>query len=142
MRLLTPVRYVLFGAVAAGIAVVIFYVLGLLIGPHFQIGADLIERWMVRSSCETYELAGNVHDSRGAPIPFAVVEVIYNDQRLTTRSGTDGAYRVVAKKRVCDPKPETVTATVRADSYRGVRRFLSFTLRRFDFALEDEAGPG
>jgi hypothetical protein len=142
MKTFVPFRYAAFALVGAVVAGAIFYVLGLLIGPHFEIGTDLIESWIVRATCSTYELAGTVRDARNVPVGFAVVEAIYDEQRLTTRSGPDGTYRLVSTRRVCAPLPQSVTVTANADGFRPARRVLAFGQRSFDFVVERSRPAG
>jgi hypothetical protein len=129
-------RYAIFAVVGAVAAVVIFYVLSLLIGPHFEVGTDLIEGWIIRATCTNYTLTGATRDAAGKAVPFAVVEAIYDGQRLATRSGDDGRFKLASAKRVCPPQPDAVSVSASADGFRAARRILSFDQRSIVFTLE------
>jgi hypothetical protein len=133
-------RYVLFGAVGVVVAAVIFVGLNLLVGASREAQTGLIERWIIKAACETYELGGTVRDPKGVPIPFAIVEAAYLDERLVTRSGPDGRFRVVADMPVCERQPPRNAAiTVVADNHRPTRQVLPFEQSEFDVVLQPVA---
>jgi hypothetical protein len=136
MRLPASIRYVATAVVAAVLAVVFFYVLDLGYSASRETGIGLIERWIVKATCRTYELAGTVRDPKGAPIAFAVVEAAYLDARLTTRSGTDGKYRILADMPLCDRQPRSASITVVADAHRPARQALPFKQSELDVVLQ------
>lgn len=140
MKDYSPLRFVAFAVGAAAVAVVLFYVLSLAIGPHFDIGRDLIERWIVRAACGQYELEGFVHDDERAPVRYAFVEVVYVDRHMTTRSGPDGRFKLSSKEPICDRSSDVVGLYVSANTYGPEQRVLKFgdrsvdvTLRKLDF---------
>jgi hypothetical protein len=86
-----------------------------------------VERWIVRATCDQYELAGTVRDAQGRPVPFAVVEASYLDERLTTRSNTDGSFELAADEAVCDRRPpRNIQLVVIADDFRPKRTDVPF----------------
>lgn len=135
MKEYSPFRFLAFAAGAVFVAVVIFYVLGLAIGPHFDVGRDLIERWIVRATCSKYELSGFVHDDERAPVQYAFIDVAYLDQHMTTRSGPDGRFKVSSKERICDRQSDVVQLYVSANTYRPTRRVLRFDEKTVDVTL-------
>ena len=73
----------------------------------------------MRATCDQYELDGTVRDTRGRPVPYAVVEVSFLDERLTTRSNIDGSFVLAADEAVCDRRPpRSVQLLVMADDFR------------------------
>ena len=114
-----PLRYLLFIAVGLVVASVLFLGLGFLVSANFDASVAYVEGWIVRVTCDQYELAGTVRDTRGRPVPYAVVEVSFLDERLTTRSNTDGSFMLAADKAVCDRRtPRSVQLLVVADDFR------------------------
>ena len=114
-----PLRYLVFIAVGLVVASVLFLGLSFLVSANFDAGVAYVEGWIVRVTCDQYELAGTVRDTRGRPVPYAVVEVSFLDERLTTRSNTDGSFMLAADKTVCDRQtPRTVQLLVLADDFR------------------------
>jgi hypothetical protein len=114
-----PLRYLLFIAVGLVVASLLFLGLSFLIRANFDASVSYVEGWIVRVTCDQYELAGTVRDTRGRPVPYAVVEVSFLDERLTTRSAPDGSFMLQAEKRVCDRRtPRSVQLLVVADDFR------------------------
>ena len=114
-----PLRYLLFGAVGLVVASLLFLGLNALINANFAASVGFVERWIVRATCDQYELAGTIRDSRGRPVPYAVVEASFLGERLTTRSNTDGSFRLAADEAVCDRRPpRSVQLLVIADDFR------------------------
>lgn len=136
MTLPGPLRYVATAAVAALLALVFFYVLDVVFSASREPSIGLIERWIVKATCGTYELAGSIRDPKGVPIPFAVVEAAYFDERLTTRSGPDGKYKILADMPICDRQPRSASITVIADAHRPARQVLPFDQTTFDVVLQ------
>jgi hypothetical protein len=130
------VRYLVFAVVGVVIATVLFYILNVAITLTHDESTGIIERWISRATCEKYELSGTVRDVEGAPVPFALVEAVYLDQRLTTRSRGDGAYRLVGDRKTCDEQPEVVSVFVSADLFRSKRRVLEYGESTLDFVLD------
>ena len=131
-----PLRYVATAAVAAVLAVAFFYVLDVVFSASREPSIGIIERWIVKATCDTYELVGSVRDPKGVPIPFAVIEASYLDERLTTRSGPDGKYRILADMPICDRQPRSAAITVIADAHRPARQVLPFDQTTFDVVLQ------
>jgi hypothetical protein len=124
---LGPVRYVLFAVVGLVVASAVFFMLNLLVSASYEVGTGFIERWILRATCHQYELQGTVHDTAGKPVPFAVVEVSYLDQQLSTRSGGDGTFSIKAAEALCDKAPPAnVAVLVVADQFRPKRQSLAF----------------
>ena len=136
MTLPAPLRYIATAAVAAVLAIAFFYVLDIVYSASREPSIGLIERWIVKATCETYELNGSVRDPKGVPIPFAVVEAAYFDARLTTRSGPDGKYRIVADMPLCERQPRSAAVTVIADAHRPTRQVLPFDQTTLDVVLQ------
>jgi hypothetical protein len=130
------IRYLLFGVIGVVVAACLFFALSWLIGPHFEAGTDFIEGWIIRATCDNYALNGTVRNGEGAPVPLAVVEAIYDGQRSTTASGSDGQYRLYGRAPTCAPLPETASVTASAAGYRPVRRVLRFHETALDIVLE------
>jgi hypothetical protein len=130
------VRYLVFAVVGVVIAAVLFYILNVAITLTRDESTGIIERWISRATCEKYELSGTVRDAEGAPVPFALVEAVYLDQRLTTRSRGDGAYRLVGDHKTCEEQPEVVSVFVSADAFRSKRRVLEYGESTLDFVLD------
>jgi hypothetical protein len=96
----------------------------------------LIQRGLSRSSWERYELSGPVGLVEGAPIPFAVIEALYLDQRFETRSHGDGRFRLAGNHKTCEERPEVVSVFVSADDYRSKRRVLRYEEPTLDIVLD------
>ena len=112
-------RYLLFVAIGLVVASVLFVALNFIVSANFEAGVGLVERWIVKATCDQYELTGRVRDARGQPVPYAVVEASYLDERLTTRSNIDGTFMLMADEAVCDRRlPRTVQLLVIADDFR------------------------
>jgi hypothetical protein len=112
-------RYLLFAAVGLVVASVLFLVLSFIINANFDASVDYVEDWIVRATCDQYEISGVVRDVQGRPVPYAVVEVSYLDERLATRSNPDGSFAIAADERVCDRRPpRTVQLLVIAEDFR------------------------
>ena len=127
------IRYVLFGAVGIVVAAVLLSLLSWLIGPHFEAGTDYIEGWIIRATCEQYELAGTTKSDRGEPV-VAIVEAVFDGQRLRTISDANGAFRLASGKRTCKPLPTVaVSATPTAANYEPQDAVLDFKKGRVDF---------
>jgi hypothetical protein len=114
-----PLRYLVFVAVGLVVASLLFLGLNALVNANFDASVGFVERWIVRATCDQYELAGMVRDRRGRPVPYAVVEASFLGERLTTRSNTDGSFRLAADEAVCDRRPpRSVQLLVIADDFR------------------------
>jgi hypothetical protein len=133
---MTAIRYVLFAAVGVVIAVALFYLLNAANSATEESRTSWIEHWIQRAICDRYELSGSVSDAQGTPIPFALVEAVYLDQRLTTRSTTDGRYQLAGNRKTCDEQPEVVSIFVSADNFRTKRRVLNYDENTLDVVLD------
>ncbi len=93
--------------------------LSFIIGASFEASVDYVEDWIVRATCDQYEISGVVRDVRAVRFPYAVVEVSYLDEQLATRSNTDGSFAIAADERVCDRRPpRNVQLLVLAEDFR------------------------
>ena len=134
---MAALRYLLFGIVGVVIASVMFVAINLIVSANFEAGTSFVERWIVRATCNRYELEGTIRDTSGRPVPYAVIEVSYLDERLTTRSRSDGTFALQAAESVCDRRPPaTVTVLVIAENYRPKRQSVPFTESTLDLALD------
>ena len=134
---MAALRYLLFIAVGLVVASVLFLGLSYVINANFEAGVGIVERWIVRATCDQYELAGTVRDAQGRPIPFAVVEASYLDERLTTRSNTDGSFKLAADEAVCDRRaPRSVQLIVIADDFRPKTTDVPFEAGSVDVTLD------
>ena len=116
---MAALRYLLFAAVGLVVASVLFMVLSFLVSANFNASVGFFERCIVKYTCDQYELEGTVRDTQGRPVPYAVIEVSYLDERLTTRSNIDGTFMLMADEAVCDRRlPRTVQLLVIADDFR------------------------
>ena len=80
---------------------------------------------------------GTVRDAQGRPVPFAVVEASYLDERLTTRSNTDGSFVLAADEAVCDRRPpRNVQLLVMADEFRPKRAAVPFEAGSVEVTLD------
>ena len=130
-------RYLLFIAVGLVVASVLFVALNFIVSANFEAGVDIVERWIVKATCDQYELTGRVRDSRGEPVPFAVVEASYLDERLTTRSNVDGTFMLAAAEAVCDRRPPaSVQVLVMADDFRPKRQAIPFEAGEVELTLD------
>ena len=129
-------RYLLFIAVGLVVASVLFLGLSWIVSANFEAGVGIVERWIVRATCDQYELAGTVRDAQGRPVPYAVVEASYHDERLTTRSNTDGSFTLAADEAVCDRLPRSVQLLVMADEFRPKRAAVPFEAGSVEVTLD------
>jgi hypothetical protein len=130
-------RYLLFIAVGLVVASVLFVALNFIVSANFEAGVGLVERWIVKATCDQYELTGKVRDSRGQPVPYAVVEASYLDERLTTRSNVDGTFMLAAAETVCDRRPPaSVQVLVMADDFRPKRQAVPFEAGEVELTLD------
>ena len=133
---MSALRYLVFGVVGAVIAAVLFFALNLAITVTEEARTGAIERWILRATCQRYELSGTVRDPQGAPIAFATIEAVYLDQRLTTRSRNDGRFQLAGRRKDCGDRPEVVSVYVTADAFRAKRRVLPFDEETLDVVLD------
>jgi hypothetical protein len=130
-------RYLLFAVVGVAIASALFVVMNFLVSANFEAGVNVVERWIVRAMCDRYQLAGTVRGTDGRPVPYAVVEVSYQDERLTTRSNTDGAFMVAAAEAECNRRPPArVELLVIADDFRPRRQSVPFEAGSVEVKLD------
>jgi hypothetical protein len=130
-------RYLLFGAVGLVVASVLFVALSFIVSAGWESGVGVVERWIVRSMCDRYELTGKVRDSQRQPVAYAVIEATYLDERLTTRSKDDGTFVLAAAEAVCDRRPpRTVQLVVMADDFRPKRQSLPYELASIEITLD------
>ena len=112
-------RYLVFAAVGLVVASVLFLVLDFVVSANFEASVSYVENWITRRLCDQYELSGTVRDTQGRPVPFAIVEASFLDERLTTRSNTDGSFMLEAKEPACGrTPPRNVRLVVMADDFR------------------------
>jgi hypothetical protein len=112
-------RFLVFIAAGLVVASVLFLLLSLVVNANFDASVGVVERWIERAICEEYKLAGTVRDAHGRPVPFAVVEASFLDERFATRSNTDGSFVIAADEAVCNRRPpRNVQLVVMADEYR------------------------
>ena len=127
----------LFIAVGLVVASVLFVALNFIVTANFEAGVDVVERWIVKATCDQYELTGRVRDSRGQPVPYAVVDASYLDERLTTRSNVDGTFMLAAAEAVCDRRPPaSVQVLVMADDFRPKRQAVPFEAGEVELTLD------
>ena len=132
-----PLRYLLFAAAGVVVASVLFVALNFIVSANFEAGTSFIERWIVRATCSQYELAGIVRDSKGQPVPFAIIEVAYFQDRLSTRSANDGRFVVKAAEPVCDQAPPAnVAVLVLAEDFRPKRQSVAFATTTLEVTLD------
>lgn len=130
-------RYLLFAVVGVVVASLLFVALNLIVSANFEAGTDIVERWILRATCDQYELSGRVRDPMGRPVAYAVIEVSYLDERLSTRSEGDGSFRVAAAEAVCDRRlPSNVSLLVVADDYRPKQQQVPFDAGSVEVTLE------
>ena len=134
---MSVLRYLLFIAVGLVVGSVLFLAVGFIVSANLDAGVSLVERWIVRATCDQYELTGTVRNARGQPVPYAVVEASYLDERLTTRSNIDGKFVLMAAEAVCDRRPPaSVQVLVMADDYRPKRQSIPFEASEVDVTLD------
>ncbi|HUQ51371.1 MAG TPA: carboxypeptidase-like regulatory domain-containing protein [Gammaproteobacteria bacterium] len=134
---MAALRYLLFAAVGVAIASLLFLVMNFIVTANFDAGVGVVERWIVRATCEQYELSGTVRGTAGRPVPFAVVEVSYPDERLTTRSNSDGTFMLAAAAPVCDRRPPaSVQLVVVADGFRPKTQAVPFETASIEVTLD------
>jgi hypothetical protein len=132
-----PLRYLLFVAVGLVVASVLFMGLSVIVNANFDAGVGFVERWIVRATCDRYELGGTVRDSRGRPVPYAVVEASFLGERLTTRSNPDGSFKLAADEAVCDRRPpRSVQLVVIADDFRPKTSSVPYDAGSVDVTLD------
>ena len=116
---MAALRYLLYAAVGLVVASVLFLVLSFLITVNRDASVGFFERWIVKYTCDQYELKGTVRDAQGRPVPYAVVEAAFLDERLTTRSNVDGTFVLMADEAVCNRRlPRSVQLVVMAEDFR------------------------
>lgn len=134
---MAALRYLLFAAVGVAIASVLFLLTSLVVSANFDTGLRIVEGWIQRATCDRYELAGTVRGTHGGPVPYAVVEVSYLDERLTTRSNHDGRFSVAAAEAVCDRRPPaSVRVVVVADDFRPKSQSVPFDAESIEVTLD------
>jgi hypothetical protein len=134
---MSALRYLLFAAVGLVVASVLFFGLGFIVSANFEAGVGLVERWIVKATCDQFELTGTVRDTRGNPVAYAVVEASYSDERLTTRSNLDGTFALAAAEAVCDRRvPANVQVVVVAEEFRPKRQTVPFEAGTVDVTLD------
>jgi hypothetical protein len=134
---MAALRYLLFAVVGVAIASVLFLALNFIVSANFEAGVGLVERWIVRATCDQYELAGTVRGTDGRPVPYAVVEVSYLDERLATRSNVDGTFMLAADEAVCDRRvPANVQLLVVAEDFRPKRQSVPFEAGSIEVRLD------
>jgi hypothetical protein len=130
-------RYLLFAVVGLVVASVLFLVLSFVVSTNFDAMVGFVERRIVRATCSQYRLAGTVRDIGGRPVPFAVIEASYLDERLTTRSNVDGTFSLVEAEAVCDRGvPRSIQLLVMADDFRPRRQAVPFETDSLEITLE------
>jgi hypothetical protein len=116
---MAALRYLLFAAIGVVVASVLFLVLSFLVTVNRDASVGFFERWILKYTCDQYELTGTVRDPQGRPVPYAVVEASFLDERLTTRSNVDGTFVLMADESICNRRlPRTVQLLVMADDFR------------------------
>jgi hypothetical protein len=136
-KLLAAVRLLFFAAFGVVIASALFFLLNVLISANYNAGTSFIEDWIVRATCDEYELAGTVRDTAGRPVPFAIIEAAYFGATLTTRSNSDGTFRLKAAEAVCDQRaPERISVLIMADDFRPKRHSVPFEQGVLDVSLD------
>jgi hypothetical protein len=137
MKLLSVLRYVLFSVFGVVIASALFTVLNVLVSSNYDAGTGFIERWIIRATCNRYELEGVVRDTNGRPVPFAIIEATYLDTSLTTRSNSDGTFLLAEAESECEQQPpQNVTVLVVADNFRPKRQTVLFEQDTLEVLLD------
>jgi hypothetical protein len=130
-------RYLLFAAVGLVVASVFFLVVSFVVSANFEAGVGVVEGWIVRATCDEYELKGMIRDTTGKPVPYAVVEASFLDERLSTRSNTDGTFALVADAVVCNRRPPaSVQVLVMAEEFRPKRQAVPFEAGSIELTLD------
>jgi hypothetical protein len=136
-KLLVVVRLVFFAVFGVVIASALFFLLNVLISANYNAGTSFIEDWIVRATCDEYELSGTVRDAAGRPVPFAIIEAAYFGATLTTRSNSDGTFHLQAAEAVCDQRaPERISVLIMADDFRPKRHSVPFEQGVLDVSLD------
>ena len=134
---MVALRYLLFIAIGGAVASVLFLVVNFIVNANMEAGTGVIEHWIVRATCDQYELTGTVRDATGRPVAFAVVEATYLDERLSTRSEGDGRFALKAAQAVCNRRtPESVSLLVMADDFRPKRQQVPFDAGKLEVTLD------
>jgi hypothetical protein len=134
---MAALRYLVFAAVGLVVASVLFLAMSFIVSANFDAGVGLVERWIVRATCDRYELTGTVRGTDGRPVPYAVVEVSYLDERLATRSNNDGTFVLAAAEEVCDRRPPArVQVLVMADNFRPKTQTVPFEAGAVEVTLD------
>ena len=134
---MSALRYLLFAAVGLVVASVLFLGFSFIVSANFEAGVGFVERWIVKATCDQYELTGTVRDTRGNPVAYAVVEASYSDERLTTRSNSDGTFKLAAAEVVCDRRaPARVEVVVVAEEFRPKRQTVPFEAGTVEVTLD------
>lgn len=134
-----PLRYLVFGVVGVAVASLVFVVLSVIVSANYEAATGYFERWIIRATCEQYEVQGTVRSAAGVPVPYAVIEVAYRDERLSTRTNTDGSYVIRAAAPDCDRvAPANVSVLVVAEGYRPKRQTVPFSAVALDVALDSQ----
>jgi hypothetical protein len=116
---MAALRYLLFVAVGLVVASVLFLILSFLVTANRDASVGFFERWIVKYTCDQYELKGTIRDTQGRPVPYALIEVSFLEERLSTRSNVDGSFTLMADEAVCDRRlPRNVQLLVMADDFR------------------------
>ena len=132
-----PLRYFLFAAVGLVVASVLFFALNFIVSANFDAMVGFLEQRIVQATCSRYELSGTVRDVRGRPVPFAIVEASYLDERLSTRSNLDGTFLLTEAEAVCDRRdPRSVQLLVMADGFLPKRQAVPFGTSMLEIAVE------
>ena len=127
----------LFAVLGVVIAGALFFVLNLLVSANYDAGTGFIEGWIIRATCDQYELTGTIRDAAGKPVPYALVEASYFDERLTTRTAGDGRFALRADEAVCDrPPPEYVSVLIVADDFRPKRQSVPYDSEPLEVTLD------
>ncbi len=134
---MAALRYLLFVVVGVVVASVLFLGISFVVSANWDAGVGVVERWIVRAMCDQYRLEGTVRDARGQPVPFAVIEATYLDERLSTRSNVDGTFVIAAAEAECGRQPpRTVQVLVLADDFRPKRQSVPFDQTSLEIALD------
>ena len=133
---MSALRYLIFAVVGVVIAAALFFALNIAISVTNDARTGAIERWITRATCDRYALSGSVRDAQGMPIPFATIEAVILDQRLTTRSREDGRFQLAGRRKNCGEQPDVVSVYVTADDFRAKRRVLPFDENTLDIVLD------
>jgi hypothetical protein len=129
-------RYLMFAAVGVVVASVLFLALSFVVSANLDAMVGFVERRIVRATCSQYEISGTVRDVSGQPVPYAVIEASFLDERLTTRSNLDGTFRLLEAEAVCDRRvPRSVQVLVMADDFRPKRQAVPFETGSLEVTL-------